>query len=130
MSMSKSLQATQAAVAKQPSSDGHMPARSGRMRHWITFGLSLALSAVVLYFIFQRVDGRLLRQLLEKQSHGLLIAAALFIFLQIIFGGERWRAILSALTRDRRLPAFSVQAVYYASIFFNRSEERRVGKEC
>lgn len=97
-----------------------MSARSqGRRRHLLTFGFSLAISAVVLYFVFQRVDGRLLRQLLEAQSHGLLITSALFILLQIMLGGERWRAILSALTPDRRLPALSIQAVYYASIFFN-----------
>ena len=89
------------------------------MRHWLTFGLSLALSAIILYYVFQRVDGRLLRQLLKTQSRSLLTAAAFFIFLQIILGGERWRAILSALTRERHLPALSIQAVYYASIFFN-----------
>ncbi|HEY6618702.1 MAG TPA: lysylphosphatidylglycerol synthase transmembrane domain-containing protein [Steroidobacteraceae bacterium] len=91
----------------------------GRRRHLLTFGLSLAISAVVLYFVFQRVDSRLLRQLLQTQSHSLLIAAAAFILLQIILGGERWRAILSALTRDRPLPALTIQVVYYASVFFN-----------
>ncbi len=101
-----------------------MPADSGPQRHkairqWLTFALSLLLSAVVLYFIFQKVDGRILRQLFETQNRALLIAAALLIVLQIILGGERWRAILSALARDRRPPAVDVQAVYYASIFFN-----------
>lgn len=89
------------------------------MRRWLAFGLSLALSVVVLYFIFQRVDGRLLGQLLKTQNWGFLIAAALCILLQIGFGAERWRAILSVLTRDLRPPARGVLAVYYASIFFN-----------
>ena len=95
------------------------PPRRNAIRQWLTFGLSFVLSVVVLYFVFRRVDGRILRQLFETQDRGLLIAAALLIVLQIILGGERWRAILSALTRDRRPPALDVQAVYYASIFFN-----------
>ena len=117
-SISKPIQAIRPA-GEQSALNDNMRAPSQRRRHWLTFGVSLALSAVVLYFVFQRVDGRLLWQLLEAQSRGLLIAAALFILLQIVFGGERWRAILSALIRDRRLPALNIQAVYYASIFFN-----------
>ena len=91
--------------------------------HWAThlanFRFLAPLSAIVLYFVFQRVDSRLLPQLFATQSHSLLIAAALFILLQIMFGGQRWRTILSALIRDRRLPVRRCQAVYYASIFFN-----------
>jgi glycosyltransferase 2 family protein len=96
-----------------------MPTLSRGLRHWLTFGLSLALSAIVLYFIFQRVDRHLLLQLLETQNHGLLVAAALLILVQIILSGERWRAILSSLTRDGGPPALSIQAIYYASVFFN-----------
>ena len=118
MSTSKSIPAARPA-GEQPSLDAATPMRARGMRHWLTFGLSLALSAIILYYVFQRVDGRLLQQLLKTQSRSLLTAAAFFIFLQIILGGERWRAILSALTRERHLPALSIQAVYYASIFFN-----------
>ena len=118
MSSSKPIQVIQP-TGEQSLSDDTASARSPGLRNWLTFGFSLALSAIVLYFVFQRVDARLLPQLLETQSHSLLIAAALFILLQIIFGGERWRAILSALIRDRRLPVLRIQAVYYASIFFN-----------
>ena len=101
------------------SADSVPPTRRSGIRHGLTFGLSLALSAVVLYFVFQKIDGHLFRQLFETQDHGLLLTAALFILLQIVFGGERWRAILSALARDRRPPVLRMQAVYYASIFFN-----------
>lgn len=96
-----------------------MHAEARGVRHWITFGFSLALSVVVLYFIFHQIDGRLFKQLIKNQDRGLLAASAVFISLQIILAGERWRAILSALTRDRRPAALGVQAVYYASIFFN-----------
>jgi uncharacterized membrane protein YbhN (UPF0104 family) len=118
MSTSKPVPAARPA-GEQPLSDAATPMRARGVRHWLTFGLSLALSAIILYYVFQRVDGRLLQQLLKTQSRSLLTAAAFFIFLQIILGGERWRAILSALTRERHLPALSIQAVYYASIFFN-----------
>ncbi|MFZ2066941.1 MAG: lysylphosphatidylglycerol synthase transmembrane domain-containing protein [Xanthobacteraceae bacterium] len=118
MSTSKSVPAARPA-GEQPLSHAATPMRARGGRHWLTFGLSLALSAIILYYVFQRVDGRLLQQLVKTQSRSLLTAAAFFIFLQIILGGERWRAILSALTRERQLPALRIQAVYYASIFFN-----------
>ena len=96
-----------------------MPTRSRGLRTWLTFASRSLLSAVVLCFVFQKVDSHILKQLFETQDRGLLIAAALFILLQIMLGGERWRTILSALLRGRRLPVVDVQAVYYASIFFN-----------
>lgn len=96
-----------------------MPTRSRGLRTWLTFASSFLLSAVVLCFVFQKVDSRILKQLFATQDRGLLIAAALFILLQIMLGGQRWRTILSALLRGRRLPVVDVQAVYYASIFFN-----------
>jgi hypothetical protein len=96
-----------------------VPVRRGGLRRSLTLGLSLTLSAVVLYFVFRKIDGHLLRRLFEMQDHGLLLAAAVLILLQIVFGGERWRAILSAVARDQRPPVVRMQAVYYASIFFN-----------
>jgi len=88
-------------------------------RHWLALGCSLALTIGTLYFVFRRIDKNILERLLEVQDRRLLIVAVLLIVLQIGFAGERWRTILSALTRGPQPPALSVQAVYYASIFFN-----------
>ena len=88
-------------------------------RSWVVLGFSLALTTVTLYFIFRGIDRRFLARLLATQDRSLLGIAAFFILLQIGLAGERWRAILSATMRDRPPSMLSVQAVFYASIFFN-----------
>lgn len=88
-------------------------------RRWLTFGFSLALTAATLYFVFRGTDRQVLQQLLARQDRRLLGGAAILIVLQILFGGERWRAILSALSRGHPPSVLSAQAVFYSSIFFN-----------
>jgi glycosyltransferase 2 family protein len=88
-------------------------------RRWLVPGLSLALTIVTLYFVFRGIDHRIFARLLATQDRSLLVSAAFFILLQIGLSGERWRAILSAITRARPPSVLSVQAVFYSSIFFN-----------
>jgi glycosyltransferase 2 family protein len=88
-------------------------------RRWLLLGLSLGLTAVTLYFVFRGIDREIFARLLATQNRSLLVAAAFLILLQINFGGARWGAILSAMTANRSPPALSVQAVFYASVFFN-----------
>jgi uncharacterized membrane protein YbhN (UPF0104 family) len=82
-------------------------------------GISVALTAATLYFVFRGIDEQILRQLLTAQDRRLLAAAAFLILLQIGLGGERWRTVLSVLSRGQPPPILSVQAVFYSSIFFN-----------
>lgn len=93
--------------------------RARAHRHWLLPGFSLALTIVTLYFVFRGIDRKIFAQLVAAQDRSLLITSAFFILLQIDFGGERWRAILSALARGQPPSLLSVQAVFYASIFFN-----------
>jgi glycosyltransferase 2 family protein len=81
--------------------------------------LSVALTALTLYFVFRGVDGQVLQRLLARQDRALLMGAGALILVQIGFGAERWRAILAALARGQPPRRLSVQAVFYASIFFN-----------
>jgi len=103
------------------------PTRSPNYRHWFVLGFSLALTLATLYVVFRGIDEQMFARLLATQNRGLLVAAAFFILLQIIFGGERWRAILSARIRDRPPSALSVQAVFYSSTFFNNLPLGTVG---
>jgi glycosyltransferase 2 family protein len=88
-------------------------------RNWLVLGFSLALTIATLYFVFRGIDRQVFARLLATQDRSLLATAALFILLQINLGAERWRAILSALTPDHPPSVLSVQAVFYASVFFN-----------
>jgi uncharacterized membrane protein YbhN (UPF0104 family) len=86
---------------------------------WLVFGFSIALTVMTLYFVFRKIDQHAFAHLFWMQDRGMLIGAAAFILLQINLGGERWRAILSAMTRGHPPSVVSVQAVFYSSIFFN-----------
>jgi len=88
-------------------------------RRWLVFGFSIALTVVTLYFVFRKIDQHAFAHLFWMQDRRLLIGAAVFILLQINLGGERWRTILSAMTRGHPPSVISVQAVFYSSIFFN-----------
>jgi len=88
-------------------------------RRWLVFGFSIVLTVVTFYFVFRKIDQHAFAHLFWMQDRGLLIGAAAFILLQISLGGERWRTILSAMTRGHTPSVMSVQAVFYSSIFFN-----------
>lgn len=96
-----------------------MTTRTQRHHRWLGPGLSIALTIVALFFAFHGIDAHVFERLLATQDRGLLAAAAVFILLQIVLAAERWRAILSVLTRGQTPSFLSVQAVFYASIFFN-----------
>ena len=88
-------------------------------RRLVASGLSFALTAATLYFVFHGIDEQALHHLIARQNRSLVVAGAGFMLLQICFAGERWRAILSASMHERPPPVLSVQAVFYSSIFFN-----------
>lgn len=88
-------------------------------RRYPALGLSVGLSAATLYFVFRGIDGRMLHRLIATQNRSLLAAAAFLVVLQFIFGGERWRAILSASMRGAPPSVLDVQLVFYSSLFFN-----------
>jgi uncharacterized membrane protein YbhN (UPF0104 family) len=96
-------------------------------RRWLAIGASILLTGVTLYFVFRGVDGRLFRRLIVTQNRGLLAGAAFLLLMQIALGGERWRTILVASLRGKAPSALRVQAVFYASIFFNSLPVGTVG---
>ena len=65
------------------------------------------------------MDRQAFARLLATQDRGWLAVAVVFLLAQIFLAGARWRSILSVLMRGPLPPMASVQAVFYASIFFN-----------
>jgi uncharacterized protein (TIRG00374 family) len=92
--------------------------RPQTLRRWLALGFSVALTTATLIFVFRGIDRAVFARLLATQNRGLLAVAAFFFLMQILLGGERWRAILSGLTREPPTMG-NAQAVFYASIFFN-----------
>ena len=93
--------------------------RSQAHRRWLALGFSFAFTTATLIFVFRGIDKQIFVRLLATQNRGLLGAAAGFMLLQIVLGGERWRSILCPLVRGPVPSVASVQSVFYASIFFN-----------
>jgi glycosyltransferase 2 family protein len=102
-----------------PLSDNKLKTRLILHRRWLILGLSLALTILTLYFVFRGIDRRVFERLITTQNPALLIAAALLNLLQISLGGIRWGTILLSMCKDRAPRLLNVQAVFYASIFFN-----------
>lgn len=88
-------------------------------RHWLVLGFSFALTVITLFLVFRGIDRQAFARLLATQDRGWLAVAAVFLLAQIVLAGERWRSILCALMRGPPPSMASVQAVFYASIFFN-----------
>ena len=89
------------------------------LRRWLMLGVSFALTVAILIFVFHGIDRQSLFQLWMTQDHSLLAAAAICALIQILLGAERWRAVLSAFLNRQPPLRFSVQVVFYASVFFN-----------
>ena len=85
------------------------------------------LTAVTLFFVFRGIDHRVFARLVATQDRGWLVVAAIFLLTQIFLGAERWRSILCALMRGPPPSVANVQAVFYASIFFNSLPVGTVG---
>jgi uncharacterized membrane protein YbhN (UPF0104 family) len=81
--------------------------------------LSLGLTTLTLYVVLRGIDRHVLGKLLTGQNGGLLAAAAALIVLQINLGGLRWGAIVAAMSSGRPPARLNIQAVFYASTFFN-----------
>ena len=88
-------------------------------RRWLILALSLALTTLTLYFVFRGIDRGMFERLITTQNPVLLVAAALLNVLQIGLGGVRWGTILSSMCKGTAPRLLNVQAVFYASIFFN-----------
>ena len=80
-----------------------------KYRRWLVLLFSVAVTFGMLFFVFLRIDRVIFVRLLLAQDRRLLTVATIFVLLQIILGGERWRAILSAFTASRVLPMLGVQ---------------------
>jgi glycosyltransferase 2 family protein len=106
-------------IGSPPLSVNRLKTRLKAHRHWLSLGLSFALTALTLYFVFRGIDRHVLGRLLAAQNSSLLVAAAALIVLQIILGGVRWGTVLSAMCDARPPSLLSLQAVFYASTFFN-----------
>ncbi len=94
---------------------------SGIAKRRLIFVAKLAVTAFAFVAVASLADvGEALR-LMRDQSLGLLFAAGLAVFVQVVLGAMRWRAVLKAAVPQAAAQISPAEALrlYYASIFFN-----------
>ena len=81
--------------------------------------LASVLTAAALYLVFRRIDSGQLWAALARQDPRWLVAAAALIVLQILSGGARWRALLTALDDTTAVSLRGACAAFYSAAFLN-----------
>jgi len=98
-------------------------------RHLFNFLLRSAVSGILLYFVFARVNFNLIGQRLSKVEYTWLVAAVLIFIAQTTLGALRWQRIVHQCSAaDTRRFAISTALRYtFIAAFFNQILPSTVG---
>ena len=86
------------------------------MSRWGVTLLKVAVSAVLLYVLFSRVDASSFWEMVSGVHPGALVAGALIFFLSQCVSTLRWSVVLS---KDARVPYPKLFSMYFIGMFFN-----------
>jgi uncharacterized membrane protein YbhN (UPF0104 family) len=100
-------------------------ARSARVRQRVLLCAKLAVSAVLLVFLFSRVDVVALRRSLAAASPAWLFGALLVYFANVVVSAWRWRLLLD--TQHVHVPTSRLLASYLVAGFFNNFLPSNIG---
>lgn len=89
----------------------------------------VGLTLWVLGFVFRGIDVAHLLDMLEHQNHELVLETVLFMVVQSVLGGIRWRMITDALAtgREHCISLYQSQRIYYIGVFFTTCLPGTVG---
>ena len=94
---------------------------SGLSSHRVILLFKLMLTAAVLWLLVKDIAVADIYRLFYTQSYDYLMLAAIFLVVQIVLGGERWRLMLLMLRDGSSVAVLSflrAQRIYYISNFF------------
>ena len=100
------------------------------MRTWLKFAVKAAVSGILLYFAFSRVNFSVIGQRLDQVQYTWLAAAVLIFIGQTMLGALRWQTIVRHCDTPDTTPPFTLSsALRYAFIaaFFNQTLPSTVG---
>ncbi len=92
-------------------------------------GIKAGLTLIAFWFIFRGIDVAHLIDIIEHQDRTLLLETSLFMVVQSVLGGVRWRMIVNALAHEasQRISVYQSQRIYYIGVFFTTCLPGTVG---
>lgn len=99
------------------------------MRQVLKFALKMAVSGILLYFAFARVNFNFIGQRLDRLDYAWLATAVWIFVLQMMLGALRWQKIVQSCEAPNTPPFTLTQALRYTFIaaFFNQTLPSTVG---
>jgi len=95
------------------------------LRHGLSLLLRVGITAVLLWYVFGKVDFEALRGRALDFSPGLIAIAALILGAQILVGTMRWRHVIRGI--HDRLPFATVFQLTFVGMFFNQALPSAIG---
>lgn len=95
------------------------------LRHWLSLLLRVGITAVLLWYVFGKVDFGALRGRALDFSSGLIAIAALILGAQVLAGTVRWRHVIRGI--HDRLPFTTVFQLMFVGMFFNQALPSAIG---
>ena len=94
-------------------------------KKWLAIALKLFVSGFLIWFLIGKVDLETAKTRLVQADGLLLMAGALFLGVQAVIGGFRWRAIQNAIGAP--LSYLKSLKFFYIGMFFNQTLPSSVG---
>lgn len=95
------------------------------LRHWLSLLLRVGITAVLLWYVFGKVDFEALRGRALDFSLGLIAIAVLILGAQVLAGAIRWRKVIHGI--HGRLPFATVFQLMFVGMFFNQALPSAIG---
>lgn len=94
-------------------------------KKWLAIVLKFVVSGFLIWFLIGSIDLETAKTRLVEADGPLLMAGALFLGIQAVIGGFRWRAIQNAIGAP--LSYFKSLKFFYIGMFFNQTLPSSVG---
>ncbi len=95
------------------------------LRHWVSLLLRVGITAVLLWYVFGKVDFEALRGRALDFSPGLIAIAVSILGAQVLAGAIRWRKVIHGI--HGRLPFATVFQLMFVGMFFNQALPSAIG---
>ncbi len=91
--------------------------------------LKAGLTLLVFWFLFKGIDFAHLEEIFAQQDRTLIVESAMFMAIQSLLGGVRWKLITNTLadTKAHCMSMYQAQKLYYIGVFFTTCLPGTVG---
>jgi len=94
-------------------------------KKWTVAGLKVVVSAALIWWLLSNIDVHTAMNHMRRADVSILLASLLVLVVQVILGGLRWGAVLTAMGAPLRFT--TVTRLFYIGAFFNQTLPSSVG---